>query len=207
VEGGDGATVLYVLALLMGYAVGCLQLSPWVAGRHGVDLRRVGDGNPGAWNALEHLGARRAAPAFLLDGAKGAAAGLLGLAVTGGWWGGWVGVAGAMIGHAVPLAGRVRGGKSVMCLVGGVAVLAPVAWVGCLVICLVVTASASFAWGARVGVFALPVVVLVTGPRERVVPLVWLMAVVGALFGLDLLRRRRSVRASAGRDGGPTASA
>src|SRR3712207_8791527 len=35
-----------------------------VARRHGVDLRAVGDGNPGAWNALDHLGARRAWPAL-----------------------------------------------------------------------------------------------------------------------------------------------
>ena len=198
--------MLHVLAALIGYALGCLQLSPLVARRHGVDLRRVGDGNPGAWNALEHLGGRRALPAFLLDGAKGLAAGLVGLALAGSW-GGWLGVAGAMLGHAFPITERLRGGKSVMCLVGGAVALAPLATLICLGLCALVSWRRSFAWGARAGVFAIPLAALAVGPRERVLPLVWLMAIVGALFTLEALRARRSGRARSARGAGPTASA
>ena len=48
----------YVLGALIGYLLGSIPVSAWVARRHGVDLHRTGDGNPGAWNALEQLGAR-----------------------------------------------------------------------------------------------------------------------------------------------------
>lgn len=198
--------MLHALALAIGYALGCLQLSPLVARRHGVDLRRVGDGNPGAWNALEQLGARRAAPAFVLDGAKGAAAALAGMALAG-WWGGWLGVLGAMLGHALPLTARLRGGKSVMAFVGGATVLVPLAALVCWALLAVVWALRSFAWGARAGTFALPAVLLVVGPRDRVLPVLWLMAVIGALFGWDRLRRRTSGRASAGRAAGRRGSA
>ena len=68
----------YVLAAMMGYLLGSVPFALLVARRHGVDLHRTGDGNPGAWNALEQLGARRAWPAFAGDGAKGLVAGLAG---------------------------------------------------------------------------------------------------------------------------------
>jgi glycerol-3-phosphate acyltransferase PlsY len=187
--------VIHALAFAIGFGLGALQLSPLVARRHGVDLRRVGDGNPGAWNALEQLGPRRAAPAFLLDGAKGLAAGLAGLAL-GGWWAGWLGVAGAMLGHAFPPQAGFRGGKSVMCLVGGAMALVPLPALACLALCGLVTALGSFAWGARAGVFAAPLAVLAIGPADRALPLVWLMAIVGALFALDRRRPRRRGRAS-----------
>ena len=57
------------MAALLGYIAGSVPVALLVARRHGVDLRRVGDGNPGAWNALEALGARRAWPVFAGDAA------------------------------------------------------------------------------------------------------------------------------------------
>jgi glycerol-3-phosphate acyltransferase PlsY len=102
----------------MGYLLGSIPFSLLVARRNGVDLRTTADGNPGAWNALEQLGARRALPAFLGDGAKGLAAGLAGLALAG-WWGGFTGVAAAMAGHAFPVFAHFRGGKAVMTFAGG----------------------------------------------------------------------------------------
>src|SRR5881275_3363163 len=95
----------YVLAALAGYLLGSIPCAALVAARYGVDLRAHGDGNPGAWNALEQLGARRAWPAFAGDGLKGTAAGLVGLAL-GGATGGYLGVAAAMLGHAFPLFAR-----------------------------------------------------------------------------------------------------
>jgi acyl phosphate:glycerol-3-phosphate acyltransferase len=173
----------YVVAALLGYLLGSIPFALIVARRHGVDLRRTSDGNPGAWNALEQLGARRAAPAFLGDGAKGLAAGLLGSALAG-WWGGFAGVAGAMAGHAFPLVAGFRGGKAVMTFVGGAFALAPVAALACLAACLAVTAVASFKWGARAGVFGFPIAQLATGPVEQVMATGALMGVIGALFAL-----------------------
>lgn len=189
----------YVLAAMMGYLLGSVPFALWVARRHGVDLYRTGDGNPGAWNALEQLGPRRAWPAFAGDAAKGLAAGLVGWAL-GGWWVAWAGVAGAMVGHALPVFARFHGGKSVMCFVGGAFALSPLAALACLVACLAVTAVRGFAWGARVGVFAFPIAQLVTDPIAHVAGTGALMCLIGALF----LLRRRPDRASDAPDARPT---
>lgn len=68
----------YGWAALVGYLLGSVPVALLVARRHGVDLFATGDGNPGAWNALEQLGARRAWPAFVGDALKGTLAGLAG---------------------------------------------------------------------------------------------------------------------------------
>ena len=64
------ARMEYGLAAIVGYVCGAIPVALLVARRYGVDLLEVGDRNPGAWNALDHLGARRAWPAFVGDGAK-----------------------------------------------------------------------------------------------------------------------------------------
>src|SRR5690606_5931553 len=80
-----------------GYLVGSVPVAVLVARAHGVDPREAGDRNPGFWNVKGLLGARRAVPVFAGDLAKGAVAGLLGLAVSG-WHAGALGVpAGASV--------------------------------------------------------------------------------------------------------------
>jgi len=183
----------YVVAAVVGFLLGSIPVSALVARRYRVDLHETGDGNPGAWNALEQLGARRAWPAFAGDGAKAAVAGLAGLAL-GGWWVGWTGVLAAMLGHALPVFARGRGGKAVMCFVGGACVLAPAAAAACLALGVLVTALRGFAWGARAGVFAFPLVQLATDPVEHVAGTGVLMTLIGALF---VLRRRSGPASSA----------
>src|SRR2546430_11538328 len=106
------------LALIIGYARGSVPVALYLAEFHGVDLYQVGDGNPGAWNALEALGGRRAWPAFVGDGLKGLLAGLIGL-----WLGGvsvaYVAVAAAMLGHCFPMFADFKGGKAVLTFAGG----------------------------------------------------------------------------------------
>ena len=97
--------------------------------------RTPGDGNPGAWNALEQLGARRAWPAFVGDGLKA----LIPVAlahVLWGYWPAWAAALGAMAGHAFPLPDPRKGGKAVMCFVGAAIALAPAAALACAVLCL-----------------------------------------------------------------------
>jgi acyl phosphate:glycerol-3-phosphate acyltransferase len=191
--------VTYALAAVIGYLLGSIPFATLVARRHGVDLRRTGDGNPGAWNALEQLGARRAWPAFAGDGAKALAAGLAGQAL-GGWWVAWTGVAAAMVGHALPVFARGRGGKAVMCFVGGAWALSPLAAAACLALCLAITAAKSFPWGARIAVFAFPVAQLATDPVAHVAGTGGLMALIGALF---MLRGGRRARATSAPGAGP----
>lgn len=180
------------LAPVIGYLLGSIMVAPWVARRSGVDLYGTADGNPGAWNALEQLGPRRAALAFVGDGVKAALAGAAGR-LLGGWWSGLAAVAGAITGHALPLGRPRRGGKGVMCLVGGMLALAPRAWFICLGVCLSVSRVASFAWGVRVALIALPFVQAATGPIDRVKGTGGLMSLMGAVF---LLRGRSRGRAS-----------
>jgi acyl phosphate:glycerol-3-phosphate acyltransferase len=192
--------VVYVLAAVIGYVLGSIPVAVLVARRHGVNLHAVGDRNPGAWNALDQLGARRAWPAFAGDGLKGLLGGAAGLAL-GPWWAGWAGVAGAMAGHALPVFARGRGGKSVMAFAGGMCVLSPAAAGIAVAACVIVTAASSFRYGARVAVFGFPVVQLVTDPVEHVIGTGVLMAVIGLLF---LTRRRSPVPSTSAPGAGPT---
>jgi glycerol-3-phosphate acyltransferase PlsY len=171
----------YGLAALMGYLCGAIPVSLLVARRHGVDLRRTGDGNPGAWNALEQLGARRAWPAFVGDGAKALIPAAL-AHVLWGFWPAYAAVAGAMVGHAFPLPRPALGGKSIMCFVGGAFALSPAAAAVCAVLAAAVTPVAGFAWGARAAIFAFPLAQLVTDPVAHVAATGVLMAFIGALF-------------------------
>lgn len=159
----------------------------------------TGDGNPGAWNALDQLGPRRAWPAFAGDGLKGTAAAAAGLAV-GGIWPAYAAAAAAMLGHAFPVWAGFRGGKSVMTFVGAAFVLSPWAALACLAACLVAGAvTRSAVIGARIGVFAFPAAQLGFDPVERVAATGALMCLVGALF-----LARTTAPASSARGAGPT---
>ena len=185
----------------MAYLLGSIPVSLLVARHHGVDLRRTADGNPGAWNALEQLGPRRAWPAFAGDALKGTAAGVLGVAA-GGVWCGYAAVAAAMLGHAFPLFAGLRGGKSVMTFAGGMLALAPLAAGVSIGVCAAVALTTrSFAWGARAGVFGFPLVqfALDPGAPGQVAATGALMCLIGVRF---LTAGRAGSGASAGAHAG-----
>lgn len=189
----------YVAAFIVGYLLGSVPASLLVARRHGVDLYHTGDGNPGAWNALEQLGWARAWPAFVGDGSKGLLAGVAGNAL-GGVWVAYAAVAAAMIGHAFPAFASLRGGKSVMTFVGGALVLAPVAGAIALVLLLLLLFTrGGFALGARVGVFSFPLLQLATSPVSHVAATGGLMCLIGARFVMS-----RSGRATTAAGESPT---
>lgn len=189
------------LAILCSYVLGTVPGASIVAGRHGVNLRETGDGNPGAWNALEQLGWRRAWPAFLIDGLKGALAAALGWAVVGDWpwtsaggvlgggilaepatghWLPWACVAAAMFGHAVPL---VRpGGKAVMTFGGGALVLLPLPGVVLLGAFVGLAIAGRAALGARLAIFGVPFAQALVTPLVQVGWTGLLMTLIGLLF-------------------------
>jgi acyl phosphate:glycerol-3-phosphate acyltransferase len=184
----------YLAAAVVGYLLGSIPVALLVGRAHGVDLREVGDRNPGAWNAMEQLGVRAAIPVFAGDALKGLAAGLIGLAL-GGTWVAYVGVAAAMLGHAFPLFASFRGGKSIMTFVGGVFALSPIAAALALALCVAVSLAArSFAWGARAGVFAFPLIQLAFAPVLHVAATGGLMCIIGLRF----LTGHTSARATSG---------
>ena len=191
------------MACIVGYVLGSVPVSLLVARQHGVDLYRTGDGNPGAWNALEQLGWGRAWPAFIGDALKGLLAGMAGW-LLGDVWVAYAAVAATMIGHAFPAFAGLRGGKSVMTFVGGALVLAPTAGAIALLLLAVLSCTrGGFALGARVGVFSFPLLQLATSPVWHVAATGGLMTLIGLRF---LTTSHTSGRATSARDGSPTTS-
>src|SRR5690606_10886371 len=78
-------------------------------------------------------------------------------------------VAGAMAGHAWPVFARFRGGRSVLTFAGGMAAIClPAFLLAVLALVVVALGTRSFAVGARVGVFAVPVLQLAFTPVTQV---------------------------------------
>ena len=206
--GGRGRRALAPAAVAAGYLVGSIPVAGVVGRRRGVDLRAVGDRNPGWWNARATWGARGAAPVLAGDVAKGVVAGLLGRAAAsrlrasghrnggprratsvGGvdrWWLlGYAVVGAAMVGHAWPAFAGFRGGRSVLTWVGGTVVLAPRPAAAALATCAATgLARRDGALGARVGVAALPALQLLVEGARRTAASGALMSLIGLRFAL-----------------------
>lgn len=187
------------VTIVVGYLIGSIPVANLVAARRAqVDLRDVGDRNPGFWNARETLGRRAAIPVFVGDSAKGVAAALVGAALADpGVWGlAYVGCGAAMVGHSFPVFAGFRGGRSILTFAGGAAVFAPVPFsltIGLLLVTFVV--SRSFAVAARVGFVAFPLVQLVIEGPYRTAATGVLMTFIGARFAVAVVAERRATQA------------
>jgi glycerol-3-phosphate acyltransferase PlsY len=189
-----------VLTVVIGYLLGSVPVAVLVARARGVDIRAVGDRNPGYWNSKEALGRRAAVPVFAGDVAKGALAALVGLLLGGPWWVGYVGVAAAMVGHAWPVFAGFRGGRSVLTFVGGMLVLATVPALIAAAVCAVITlVTRRFAVGARVAVFGFPLIQALFEPRAQVAATGALMSIIGLRFAMAAYAERRASAGGAGR--------
>jgi acyl phosphate:glycerol-3-phosphate acyltransferase len=109
---------LLLLAAVVGYTCGSVSTATLAARRRGVDLRRVGSGNPGATNVGRALGRRTGVVVAVLDVAKGAvpAAGFGAVDHRAGLV---AGVA-AVLGHVTSPLLRGRGGRGVATAAGAV---------------------------------------------------------------------------------------
>jgi glycerol-3-phosphate acyltransferase PlsY len=191
-----------VLTVVIGYLVGSVPVAVLVARARGVDIRAVGDRNPGYWNAKESLGRRAALPVFVGDAAKGSIAATTGLVLGGPWWVGYAGVAAAMVGHAWPVFAGFRGGRSVLTFVGGMLVLAPLSALIAAAVCVVVTlVTRRFAVGARVAVFGFPVIQALFEPRARVAATGALMCIIGLRFAMAAYAERGATAAGGTAEG------
>jgi glycerol-3-phosphate acyltransferase PlsY len=194
-----------ILALsgLLGYLIGSIPVANLVAHRSaGVDLRTVGDQNPGFWNAMQTLGGRASTLVFIGDAAKGLIAALIptiiamplstavvtGVSVDGDdrlWWIGYAAVGAAMVGHAFPVFAGFRGGRSVLTFAGGMMLLAPLSAAGAIaVVGLYAAASRRVPQAIRIGVAAFPVIqILIEGPYPTAATGV-LMTFIGLRFAM-----------------------
>jgi glycerol-3-phosphate acyltransferase PlsY len=186
-----------VITVIIGYLIGSIPIANLIAHREAeVDLREIGDGNPGFWNARETLGRRAALPVFVGDVLKGvAAAGLGWLLADDGVWGlPYVGGGAAMVGHAFPLFAGFVGGRSVLTFVGAMLVAAPIPSVFAIGIGAIAFAiTRSFAWAARVAMVAFPLCQLVVEGPSRTAASGVLMTFIGLRF--VLARDRATVSA------------
>jgi len=184
-----------LVAVVVGYLVGSIPVANLVARRRAdLDLREVGDRNPGFWNARETLGRMAAVPVFVGDVAKGVvAAGVGALLADDGVWGlPYVAGFAAMVGHAFPVFARFVGGRSILTFVGTVIVAAPgpvAISIGILLVVFAVTRS--FAWGARAGMVALPFVQFAVEGPYRTAATGVLMTFIGLRFLQASMAERR----------------
>jgi glycerol-3-phosphate acyltransferase PlsY len=186
------------VTIVVGYLIGSIPIANLVAARRAkVDLRDVGDRNPGFWNAREALGLRAAMPVFVGDTAKGVAAAAVGsvLADPGMWGLAYVGCAAAMVGHAFPVFAHFRGGRSILTFAGGAAVFATIPFaITIALIGATFLIRRSFAVAARVGFVAFPIVqIIVEGPYRTAATGV-LMTFIGLRFAMAAVADRRTVR-------------
>ncbi len=108
------------IAAGVGYLLGTIpsaDIATRLATRGSVDLRSVGSGNPGAFNALGVLGRQWGAAVGVADVGKGAAAAFVGRAIAGDL-GAHVGGTAAIVGHCYPVWSGFRGGKGVATGIG-----------------------------------------------------------------------------------------
>ena len=115
------------LALLAGYFLGALPFALWVSRAYGVDILKVGSGNPGMTNVWRSLGWKPALPVAILDIAKGAVATWVGGTLTQSiLWALLAGIA-AVLGHSFSFWIGFKGGKSVLTAFGVFLYLVPIA--------------------------------------------------------------------------------
>jgi acyl phosphate:glycerol-3-phosphate acyltransferase len=171
-----------------GYVLGSVPAAVIVAARRGVDIRSVGDHNPGYWNARQTLGWRAALPVLIIDALKGAAAAGIGMLVArwwapGVWWLPYLGGLAAMVGHAWPLFARFRGGRCVLTFLGAIVAINPIESLLALIVCVALLAALRrFSLAVRIGVFALPVIQAFFDPRAHVAFTGAMMTLIGVRF-------------------------
>lgn len=103
-----------LVGALVGYVIGMFPSADLVArlaSRGSVDLRASGSGNPGGLNAARVLGKQWGLLVIVLDAAKGALAGVVGLAM--GDPGAYAAGTAVIAGHCWPVYNGFRGGKGV----------------------------------------------------------------------------------------------
>ncbi len=103
-----------LVGALIGYVIGMFPSADLVArlaSRGAVDLRASGSGNPGGLNAARVLGKKWGLLVIVMDAAKGALAGVIGLAL--GDPGGYAAGTAVIAGHCWPVHNGFRGGRGV----------------------------------------------------------------------------------------------
>ena len=176
--------------IIPAYLLGTFPSAVMVARSKGIDIQKVGSGNPGASNVARTMGTKWGVAVFALDGLKGAVPAGVALAFTDPPSPlAYSLVAAAVLGHMYPVTRRFQGGKGVATVGGATLVLQPLLFVILIVAWLAVrkvTGTASLA--SLMLTIGLPLgVALMGGPG-------WEIATAAALGVLVLLRHLDNIR-------------
>ncbi len=177
------------------YFLGTFPSAVMIARSKGVDITKVGSGNPGASNISRTFGAKWGVLVFVLDGLKGFIPCSAALLFAGRYFDGrptgpaYAMAVAAVLGHMYPITRRFKGGKGVATMGGSCIVLQPLIFVVLTAAWFTVrklTGKASIAslmltFGFPLGVF------LLGGPG-------WEIAAAGALGVLVLLRHVENIK-------------
>jgi glycerol-3-phosphate acyltransferase PlsY len=114
----ETAAARIAASLAAAYFLGSIPTAAWVARAHGVDITKVGSGNPGMTNVWRTLGWKPAVPVSLIDAGKGYLAARLAWLLTGSM--AWTLGAGVMavLGHSFTCFAGFKGGKGVLTTFG-----------------------------------------------------------------------------------------
>ncbi len=160
-------TLRGAIVVVAGYLLGSLPFSVWIARARGVDVRRVGSGNPGATNVLRAAGRGPGLLALACDVAKGVVAVLLArlLGLSPAWWG-WAALA-AVGGHVFSVFLRFRGGKGVATAAGALGAVSPLALGAAIVVFVAAVGFTRYvSLGSMLGAVAFPVALWWLAPAE-----------------------------------------
>ena len=175
------------------YLLGSLPFSVWIARAYGVDVRKVGSGNPGATNVLRAAGRGPGVLALLCDAGKGVLAVVLARLLTDSpaWWG-WAALA-AVCGHVFSVFLRFQGGKGVATAAGALVAVSPSALSVALVVFVAAVAATRYvSLGSILAALAFPLALWFLTARELTTgPRVGLM-VSSSLIALIVLARHRA---------------
>jgi glycerol-3-phosphate acyltransferase PlsY len=176
---GDGQIWLLLLVVAgLGYLFGSIPFGMLLTRSAGLgDIRAIGSGNIGATNVLRTGRRGLAAGTLLLDGAKGAAAAVLGNALLGPT-GVLLGGLAAVLGHLYPVWLNFRGGKGVATGFGVLIAADPL--LGLLAGAIWIAVAAAFrrsSVAALAAFAAAPLIGVLTGAPGRLLALALLVGV------------------------------
>ncbi len=180
---------MLILAALAGYLLGSVPFGLLLTRAAGLgDIRKVGSGNIGATNVLRTGRKGLALATLLLDGAKGAAAVLLGLQLAG-VPGMAAGGLAAVLGHLFPVWLGFRGGKGVATGFGVLIAASPLAGLAAGAVWIIIAATTRLSSASALCAYlAAPVLAWAAGARAVVI------AMAAAVAVLVWLRHRANIR-------------
>ncbi len=113
------------LLVVPAYFLGTFPSAVMVARSRGIDITKVGSGNPGASNVSRVMGRKWGITVFVLDALKGIIPALVGVFAVGDDKVAYALIAASVLGHMFPVTRGFRGGKGVATMAGAMFVMQP----------------------------------------------------------------------------------